>query len=140
MKRLCAALLFCVVLSPCTARTVTDELGRTVEVPEHPHRLICLMPSVVDDVYALGAGADVIGVPRYTKYPAEAGTKPSIGFPLAPSIETIVAMHPDLVLEDANMSSPDTLRSLERRINSRIFTAPWLPLDRRSTARKPPGN
>ena len=114
MKRLCAALLFCVVLSPCTARTVTDELGRTVEVPEHPHRLICLMPSVVDDVYALGAGADVIGVPRYTKYPAEAGTKPSIGFPLAPSIETIVAMHPDLVLEDANMSSPDTLRSLER--------------------------
>jgi iron complex transport system substrate-binding protein len=110
MKRLCAAL----VLSPCTARTVTDELGRTVEVPEHPHRLICLMPSVVDDVYALGAGADVIGVPRYTKYPAEAGTKPSIGFPLAPSIETIVAMHPDLVLEDANMSSPDTLRSLER--------------------------
>lgn len=114
MKRLCAALLFCVALSPCAARTVTDELGRTVQVPEHPHRLICLMPSVVDDVYALGAGADVIGVPRYTKYPAEAGTKPSIGFPLAPSIETIVAMHPDLVLEDANMSSPDTLRSLER--------------------------
>jgi iron complex transport system substrate-binding protein len=114
MKRLCAALLFCVALSPCGARTVTDEMGRTVQVPEHPHRLICLMPSVVDDVYALGAGADVIGVPTYTKYPAEAGTKPSIGFPLAPSIETIVAMHPDLVLGDANMSSPDTLRSLER--------------------------
>ena len=72
------------------------------------------MPSVVDDVYSLGAGTDVVGVPDYTKYPAEARTKRSIGLPLTPSIETIVALHPDLVLGDANMNSPDTMESLER--------------------------
>jgi iron complex transport system substrate-binding protein len=72
------------------------------------------MPSVVDDVYSLGAGTDVIGVPDYTKYPPEAKTKRSIGLPLTPSIETIVDLHPDLVLGDADMNSPDTMQALER--------------------------
>ena len=88
MKRWCAVLIFSVALPACGARTIQDELGRTVQVPEHPHRIVCLMPSVVDDVYSLGAGTDVIGVPDYTKYPAEARTKRSIGLPLTPSIET----------------------------------------------------
>ena len=92
----------------------TDQLGRTVQVPEHPHRLVCLMPSVVDDVYALGAGADVIAVTDYTKYPAEARTKPSVGSILSPSMETILSLHPDLVLGSADMSHTETLQQLER--------------------------
>jgi iron complex transport system substrate-binding protein len=114
MKRWCAVLILSIALPACGARTIRDELGRTVQVPEHPHRVVCLMPSVVDDVYSLGAGTDVIGVPDYTKYPAEAKTKRSIGLPLTPSIETIVALHPDLVLGDADMNSPDTMQALER--------------------------
>jgi iron complex transport system substrate-binding protein len=114
MKRLCAWLVFCIAVPACNARTVTDQLGRTVQVPEHPHRLVCLMPSVVDDVYALGAGADVIAVTDYTKYPAEAKAKPSVGSILSPSMETILSLHPDLVLGSADMSHTETLRQLER--------------------------
>jgi iron complex transport system substrate-binding protein len=114
MKRWCAVLILSIALPACGARMIRDELGRTVQVPEHPHRVVCLMPSVVDDVYSLGAGTDVIGVPDYTKYPPEAKTKRSIGLPLTPSIETIVALHPDLVLGDADMNSPDTMEALER--------------------------
>jgi len=98
MKRL---ILLLVLLSPMTclaARKLTDELGRTVVVPDHPHRLICLAPSVVDDMYSLGAGADVIAVSDYTTYPPEAAKKPTIGAPLNPSLEKIIALHPDLVL------------------------------------------
>jgi iron complex transport system substrate-binding protein len=72
------------------------------------------MPSVVDDVYALGAGADVIAVTDYTKYPAEARTKPSVGSILSPSMETILSLHPDLVLGSADMSHTETLQQLER--------------------------
>jgi iron complex transport system substrate-binding protein len=72
------------------------------------------MPSVVDDVYALGAGADVVAVTDYTKYPAEARTKPSVGSIESPSIETIVSLHPDLVLESAEMSRPETVDELQR--------------------------
>jgi iron complex transport system substrate-binding protein len=114
MKKLCTWIVLCIAVPACNARTVTDQLGRTVQVPEHPHRLVCLMPSVVDDVYALGAGADVIAVTDYTKYPAEARTKPSVGSILTPSMETILSLHPDLVLGSADMSHTETLQQLER--------------------------
>ena len=80
------------------SRLLADELGRKVEVPDHPHRIVCLAPSVTDAVFALGAGADVVAISDYTKYPAEALKKPSVGSTLRPSVETILALHPDLVL------------------------------------------
>jgi len=107
-------ILFCIALPACWARTVTDELGRTITVPEHPHRLICLAPNVVDDVYALGAGADVIAVTDFVKYPAEAKSKTSVGIPLTPSIEKIVSLHPDLVLGFGLMKNTDTMNRLEQ--------------------------
>jgi iron complex transport system substrate-binding protein len=92
-------LLVCLTpLSSFASRTVTDELGRKVVVPDHPHRLVCLIPSVVDDVYALGAGSDVVAVSDFTKYPAAASAKPSIGLPSSPLLEMILSLHPDLVL------------------------------------------
>lgn len=95
-------------------RIVTDELGRTVSVPDHPHRLICLLPSLVDDVYALGASKDVVAVSDYTKFPVEAREKPSVGPPLSPSLEIIVALHPDLVLGDGDMNRVEILSHLEQ--------------------------
>ena len=85
--------------APCFAnRTLTDEMGRKVAVPDHPHRVICLMPNVTDTVFALGAGDDVVGISDYTKYPATALTKPSVGDLINPSIEKILSLHPDLVI------------------------------------------
>ncbi|MFP5209463.1 MAG: ABC transporter substrate-binding protein [Acidobacteriota bacterium] len=98
MKRSLLLLLFLNPTICLASRKVTDELGRTVMVPDHPHRLICLAPSVVDDVYSLGAGSEVIAVSDYTTYPAEAAKKQTIGAPLNPSLEKIIALHPDLVL------------------------------------------
>lgn len=80
------------------SRTVVDELGRQVVVPDHPHRVVCLAPSIVDTMYALGAGGDVAGVTEYVKYPAEAQKKASVGNPMHPSTEVLVSLHPDLVI------------------------------------------
>jgi ABC-type Fe3+-hydroxamate transport system substrate-binding protein len=113
MKRLIVLVILCAALPAFAARTVTDELGRSVTVPDHPRRLICLMPSVTDDVYALGAGTDVVAVTDYTKYPAEARLKPSIGLPLSPSMERIVSLHPDLVLGSGDLNRVETLHQLE---------------------------
>jgi len=100
---------------PCFAnRTLKDELGRTVEVPDHPHRVICLIPSVVDIMYSLGAGADVAAISDFTKYPKEALQKPSIGLPLNPSIEAIVALRPDLVLGSGDLNVLESADSLQR--------------------------
>jgi ABC-type Fe3+-hydroxamate transport system substrate-binding protein len=84
---------------PCFAsRTLTDEMGRTVVVPDHPHRVICLMPTVTDTAFALGAEDDVVAISDYTKYPAAALKKPSVGDLIKPSIEVILSLHPDLVI------------------------------------------
>ena len=100
MKRLLSLLSVIAVLAgPCFARrTLTDEMGRQVVVPDHPHRIVCLMPTVTDTVFALGGGDDVVGISDYTKYPAAALKKPSVGDLINPSIETILSLHPDLVI------------------------------------------
>lgn len=112
MKRLLLLLLFAPAV--CFAsRTLTDELGRTVMVPDHPHKIICLAPSVVDNVYSLRAGSDVIAVSEYTTYPEEAAKKPSIGAPLNPSLEKIITMHPDLVLGTGDVNHMPVIDQLE---------------------------
>ena len=116
MKRLLSLLSLTAVLAvPCFAsRTLTDEMGRKVVVPDHPHRVICLMPTVTDTVFALGAGDDVVGISDYTKYPAAALTKPSVGDLIKPSIETILSMHPDLVIGVQPKGPMEVTDQLER--------------------------
>jgi ABC-type Fe3+-hydroxamate transport system substrate-binding protein len=116
MKRLLSLLWLPAILAvPCFAgRTLTDEMGRNVVVPDHPHRVICLMPTVTDTVFALGAGDDVVAISDYTKYPAAALTKPSVGDLIKPSIETILSLHPDLVIGMQPKGPMEVTDQLER--------------------------
>lgn len=114
MNRLLLLLILFASLPCFASRTVMDGLGRSVTVAEHPHRLVCLMPSVVDDVYALGAGEDVVAVSDFTKYPAAARLKPSIGLPMNPSIETILSFHPDLVIGSGPLSEVQGIDLLQQ--------------------------
>jgi iron complex transport system substrate-binding protein len=95
------------------SRILTDETGRKVTVPDNPHRVICLAPSVTDTVFALGSGDDVVAVSDYTLSPPEALKKPSIGDLIKPSIETILSFHPDLVLGIVHPGSEETMTQLE---------------------------
>ena len=116
MRTVLAGVLLLVGMGPvCLAsRVVVDETGRTVTVPDHPHRVICLVPSVTDDVFALGAGDDVAAVTDYVKYPEEARKKPSVGSILTPSVETMLAQHPDLVIGEPKANQQAILDQLQR--------------------------
>jgi iron complex transport system substrate-binding protein len=114
MIRLVALAVLVAALPLMAQRKITDDLGREVVVPEVPHRIVCLLPSVVDDVYALGAGDDVVGVTDFTKYPEVARKKPSVGLPLSPSLEAIIALHPDLVIGSGDLNRLDTAQNLSR--------------------------
>jgi ABC-type Fe3+-hydroxamate transport system substrate-binding protein len=110
-------LLLWVLLAAAVAaqasRVVTDETGRTVTVPDHPHRVVCLVPSITDTVFALGSGDDVVAVSDYTTHPPEATKKPSIGGLVKPSIETILSFHPDLVLGTSIPGATETAAQLQ---------------------------
>lgn len=115
MKCFLTACLFSLLASSCLAqRTVQDELGRMVALSETPHRIISLAPSLTDMVYALGAGVDLVGISNFTKYPKEALAKASVGDMTNPSIETIVALHPDVVLATKEMNRRETVDQLEK--------------------------
>ena len=116
MKRLIFLLALPAMLAAtCFAsRTLTDEMGRKVVVPDHPHRVICLMPSVTDIVFSLGAADDVVAISDYTKYPAAALKKPSVGDLIKPSIETILSLHPDLVIGFQPKGPMEVTDQLER--------------------------
>ncbi len=121
MKTILLALLLLTSFAPCYAsRTVTDETGRTVTVSDHPHRIISLVPSITDDVFSLGAGGDVVGISDYVQYPKEALVKPSVGTISDPSLEAILALHPDLVLGAPHANNQNTLDQLEH-LNIPVF-------------------
>ncbi len=110
----CALFVLLLSLQAAAARIVTDETGRKVALPDKIHRIVCLSPSVTDTVFALGAGADVVGITNYTLYPPEARQKQSIGDILRPSLERVAILHPDIVIGIAPLNEAETIHGIER--------------------------
>lgn len=92
---------------------VKDETGRTVRIPQPVRRIVSLAPSVTETLFALGAGDRVVGDTDFCDYPPEARQRTHIGGPVSPSIEAIVALHPDLVVATREINRPDSVHSLE---------------------------
>ncbi len=78
--------------------TCTDGIGRQVEIPSHPQRIISLAPNITETLFLLGAQDRLIGVTTQCTWPEEAKKKPKIGDLLNPNYEVILAAKPDLVI------------------------------------------
>jgi iron complex transport system substrate-binding protein len=76
-------------------------------------RIVSLAPSVTETLFALGAGADVVGVSNYDDYPAAALKLPRVGSFLTPNIEAIVALRPTLVIGLGLSSDQREMRALK---------------------------
>ena len=111
------ALLLAVLLvgvGRASAKWVTDQTGRRVNVPEHPQRLVSLAPSITETLYALGLGDRLVGDTDYCDYPPEAKRKPRVGNLLNPSLERIVVLKPDLVLGSPEANRREIIGQLEK--------------------------
>ena len=84
--------------APGGMRTVTDDLGREVKIPQKIERAVSLAPNLTEDVFAVGAGDRLVGVTSYFDYPEAAKKIQKVGDTLNPNIETIVALKPQIVL------------------------------------------
>src|SRR6185369_15142923 len=85
------------VPKPIEMHQVTDDLGRTVTLPVKIRRAISLAPSLTENIFAVGAGARLVGVTTYCNYPEEAKSIQKVGDTISPNLETIVALKPDVV-------------------------------------------
>lgn len=76
-----------------------------------PRRVVCLVPSATELVFALGAGDRVVGVSAFDDYPPEVTRLPRIGGMINPSFEGIAALRPDAVV---GVEGPTDLTALRR--------------------------
>lgn len=77
---------------------LVDDSGHTVSLPRPPQRIVVLGPHLAEQLYAIGAGERIVGVSRFTDFPAPARAKPVVGDALAIHHEAIARLKPDLVL------------------------------------------
>jgi iron complex transport system substrate-binding protein len=77
---------------------IKDDLGRSVTIKAEPKRLVVMLPSHTETVFALGVGQRIVGRDDYSNYPALVATIPTMGGLYTPNIEAILALKPDLVL------------------------------------------
>ena len=61
-------------------------------------RVISLIPSLTEDLFAVGAGDRVVGRSEYSDYPPQARRLPVVASFASIDAERIVALHPDLVV------------------------------------------
>ncbi|MDY6852436.1 MAG: helical backbone metal receptor, partial [Thermodesulfobacteriota bacterium] len=92
---------------------MADEIGRTVNLPDNPVRIIALTPSLTEILFALGLGSKVVGATTWADYPPEARGLPRVGAYISPNLEQVVALAPDMVLVNREGNPPWVLDKLE---------------------------
>lgn len=102
-----ALLIFAAVLAGCyrptpAAREVkmrpfTDDLGRTVQLPEKVETAISLAPNLTEIVFAVDAGDTLVGATTFCNYPVEAKSIRRVSDTQKPNIESIIALKPQVV-------------------------------------------
>src|SRR2546428_5658183 len=77
---------------------VTDDAGRRVTLAAPARRIVSLLPSFTEILFAIGAGDRLVGRTTWCDSPPEALAVPSVGDGKPPSVEAVAARRPDLVV------------------------------------------
>jgi iron complex transport system substrate-binding protein len=116
--RVCRAALLAVALVlaavPAPAFTLVDMLGREVALPAPPRRIVSLVPSATELIYALGGEDRLVGRTDFCDYPPAARSKPSVGGMISPSLERIATLKPDVVIATTSGNRLDTFTKLQQ--------------------------
>lgn len=109
-----------------STQIVIDDLGRKIEIPKNPQRIICFRSDDVGTLFAFGAGDKVVGRPSYEAFPEEAKKVPDVGVPGGPvpkpDMEKVLSLKPDFILMTTSITlqggqwsgqSKDLLEKLE---------------------------
>jgi iron complex transport system substrate-binding protein len=98
------ALLFVILLgcsrnpdAPAATKEFTDSRGKTVRIVYPPRRIVSIIPSTTELLYAVGAGDQIAGVTTWCDWPPEAAAKPKIG-DIVVDYEKLATLKPDVVV------------------------------------------
>ena len=110
------------------AVSVVDDTGRTVTLMQPALRIVSLAPHTTELLFAAGAGKAVVGVVRYSDFPAAATQVPLVGDYNALDLETLMSLKPDLIVGWQSGNPAAALERL-RKFNIPIFLSEPRRLD-----------
>lgn len=100
--------------SPTTAPiTVSDARERELQLDRPARRIISLAPHVTEILFAVGAGAQVVGTVSHSDHPPEAMDIPRIGRAGQLDLEAVLALRPDLIIAWDSGNPVQQLQRLE---------------------------
>jgi iron complex transport system substrate-binding protein len=132
MMRMALVLLATLLAAPAHAEVrATDDTGHDVVLAAPARRVISLGPHLTELAYAAGGGAAMVGVIRFSDYPAAARQLAIVGDAHAIDFERIAQLKPDLMLvwgSGLNERHKARLRSLGLTVfESEIRSAQGIP-------------
>ena len=99
LRACCAAGALLLAATAATAAVrVQDDLGQSIELAAPARRVVSLAPHATELMFAVGAGAQLVGTEAYSDYPPEVARVPRIGNYDSIDLEALLALRPDLVL------------------------------------------
>lgn len=99
LHTLLAAVALAWGLPPASARiTVLDDAQHTLHLAAPARRIVSLSPAATESLFAIGAGAQVVGTSAYSDYPPAAKQVPRIGDAFALNREAVAGLKPDLAV------------------------------------------
>jgi iron complex transport system substrate-binding protein len=111
MPKFLVSLLLAFAL-PAGAVEIKDDLGQLTQIPAPPQRIVSLLPSLTETVCELGACARLVGVDRYSNFPAQVNALPKVGGMEDTNVELIASLKPDVVLVAVSSRVSERLRAL----------------------------
>ena len=102
-----------------TLIAVSFSAAASASKPHVYHRIISLSPTITEDLFAIGAGKQVVAVDQDSDYPARAPHTSLSGY--TPNVEAIAGYHPDLVLISYN---PGGFAGQLRKLGIRVVMEP----------------
>lgn len=96
--------------------TLRDDRGVEHRFEAPPARIVTMLPSLTETAWVLGAGERLVGVDRYSNWPAAIERLPHLGGLDDAQIEAIAALKPDVILASTSARSLDRLEALGLRV------------------------
>jgi iron complex transport system substrate-binding protein len=137
VRTLGAALLGFAAASFATATAaqvrVLDDTGAAIVLEQPAQRIVSLAPHLTEQLFAVGAGARIVGTTEFADYPEAARRIPRVGRAHSVDLERVAALRPDLILIWGSGFPPATQQAL-RRLGAPVFVSEPSALDSIATS------
>jgi iron complex transport system substrate-binding protein len=104
------------------AITVTDDAGRAVTLARPAQRIVALAPNLVEQLYAIGAGARIVAATEFADHPPAARALPRVARAHSVDLERVAAARPDLIVLWGS-GFPPAVRAALEQLGVPVFVA-----------------